>query len=46
MRMVSMGVMKSDRISQLTGSARYVPAEAISLTFSNVGTICMFCTSK
>ena len=41
-----MGVVKSDRISQLTGSTRYRLAEAISWTFYNVGTICMVCTSK
>ena len=34
--MASMGVVKSDRISQLTGSTRYRLAEAISWTFSNV----------
>ena len=32
-----MGVMKSDRISQLTGSTRYSPAAAILLTSSSSG---------
>ena len=44
--MASMGVVKSDRISQLTGSTRYRPVDAISLTFSNAGKICIVCTSK
>ena len=42
---VSIGVVKSERISQLTGSTVYFSAEAISRTVSKVGSIVMKCTS-
>ena len=41
MRIASMGVMKSERISQLSGSTSYCCVAAMSLTVSSGGRICM-----
>ena len=43
--MASIGVVKSERISQLTGRTLYFPVAAISLASLKVGEIFILCTS-